>query len=73
MKKIAIAMLSTAWIGAPALAASNNNPQQPQGAQTQPQNNNQAQQNAPGQNQADNQQSAQNNVSPPKMPRSEIR
>jgi peptidoglycan hydrolase-like protein with peptidoglycan-binding domain len=80
MKKIAIALVTTAVIGVAAFAASNNNPQQPQGAQrTQPQNNNQAQQpnqqnrqqNAQGRNQPNNQQAAQN-VSPQNMPRRRI-
>lgn len=65
MKKIAIAMLTTAMIGTPAFAASNygtsnnNQQQQPQGAQMlqQPQNNDQAQQNKQNQQ---NQQKAQN-------------
>jgi peptidoglycan hydrolase-like protein with peptidoglycan-binding domain len=78
MKKITIAMLSTALIGTAVFAASTNNPQQPtQGAQTQPQNNNQAQrptqpntqQNAQRQNQPNNQQAA---ASPQNMPRSRI-
>ena len=43
-KKIAIAMLTTAMMATPAFAASNNNQQQPQGAQQMQPRNNQAQQ-----------------------------
>lgn len=77
MKKIAIAMLSAALIGTPALAASTNNQQQPQGAQAQPQNNKQPQSNnQPNNTQSQNsRQSAENNqtASPQNLPRSEIR
>ena len=81
MKKIAIAMLTTAMIGTPAFAASNHNQQQPQGAQMQQlQNNNQAQQNSQDQSAQNrqsqqNQQSAENSqpIQPNSLSRGEIR
>ncbi len=89
MKKIAIAMLTTAMIGTPAFAASNNNHQQQQGAQMQQQGtrmqqpqNDQAQQNSQNQQQTardqknpQNQQTAENNqpIQPSDLSRGEIR
>ena len=83
MKKIAIAMLTTAAvIGAPAFAASNNDQQQQDAQMQQPQKNDQAQQNTPNQQQSaqdqknqQNQQSAENSqpIQPNDLSRGEIR
>ncbi len=76
MRKIAIALLATAVIGTPAIAASNNQQQQPQDKQMQTQGNAQqqgsAQQNAQNQQ---NSQAAQNNqpISPRNLSRDQIR
>ena len=82
MRTIAIALLATTVIGAPASAAANN--QQPQTKQMQPQNNaqnqgqsqTQPQATAPqnAQNQQKNQQQAQNQpISPNSLPRDQVR
>ena len=76
MKTMAMALLATAVIATPAIAASNN--QQPQTKQMQPQNNAQnqpqSQRNAQ-QNQPNTQQQAQNGqaISPNSLPRGEVR